>query len=455
MIITLLRLEYEATEPLSVSAPEAAGLKGAVDLPVAIDPWGEPFIPASGVAGAMRDHAREVLKEHHVTIFGSESAARSLHPEESLVPSPLRILGTRVVAGESQSDVVVTLRQTAISRVTGAAKDKSLRAREALAAGTRIVVYAMAEDLGVENRKQLAKVIRSWHPRLGGGGSWGLGTMVTKSLGHRELDLTKQTDLALWLGGDGPGWFDNLHWDEWTPQASQDVGIRRLKLTFRIDGDVRIGDVKQSQSGGDGVHAARSLKFGDEFVIPGSAWKGVFRSRAEFILRSCGVPTCHSTDVGTCGKPECATCELFGWTGVSRHASGRERGEGTGSRGRVRFVTTPVKGPATEQRTHVAIDRFTGGNRRGQLFTEEVLTRGTMSLSIELPSDCVAWAEPLFRWVALDIHDGYVGVGHGTARGMGSLKLTSPESVIEGCGNVVEALAQRRDFVESEGGRDV
>jgi CRISPR/Cas system CSM-associated protein Csm3 (group 7 of RAMP superfamily) len=174
----------------------------------------------------------------------------------------------------------------------------------------------------------------------------------------------------------------------------------------------------------------------------------VFRTRAEFILRSIGMPTCNSTDERPCGSPKCITCDLFGYTGS-------EAGEGpVGRRGALRFRTSTITGSRTVRKTHVAIDRFTGGARRGQLFTEEVLEGAQTCLEVVVPEHH-SWALPLLDWVAWDIHEGFVGVGHGTTRGLGSLRLKQSKSVRSRLTNLEESLSARRvDRNHQEGSHD-
>lgn len=77
----------------------------------------------------------------------------------------------------------------------------------------------------------------------------------------------------------------------------------------------------------------------------------------------------------------------------------------------------------------MALDRFSGGQTHGLLFNQEVVEEGTVNIDITVADPTLREeADALIKAVALDIHDGYVGVGHGTARGMGSLQLTDDDA---------------------------
>lgn len=68
------------------------------------------------------------------------------------------------------------------------------------------------------------------------------------------------------------------------------------------------------------------------------------------------------------------------------------------------------------------------------------MTHGNVKLVIEVPDE-FAWAKSLLDWVAWDIHEGYLGVGHGTTRGMGWLELTKADEVRGRLCNLTEVLA--------------
>jgi CRISPR/Cas system CSM-associated protein Csm3 (group 7 of RAMP superfamily) len=144
-------------------------------------------------------------------------------------------------------------------------------------------------------------------------------------------------------------------------------------------------------------------------LVPGTSWKGLFRARAGFILRTLHGEEAACTDQTGCGT--CLLCDLFG--------SAR-------ARGRLAFPDSPVTNAVTEKRTHVAIDRVTGGARDKLLFSREVVTRGTLTLRVLPLAPLQPWHRPLLAHIVRDLHDGLIGVGGGTQRGSGTLTLTSP-----------------------------
>ena len=156
-------------------------------------------------------------------------------------------------------------------------------------------------------------------------------------------------------------------------------------------------------------------------TVPGSSWRGLFRARAEFILRSCGIDACRSSD-RTCGQ--CPTCGLFGWAPAPDDPPERQ-----GATGLVRFHDSVVSGERLDY-NHAPIDRFTGGAAEAKLFERGSWRPGaTLTLTVEQVSTrrpVPGWARHLLALVARDLHDGLVGVGNSTTRGYGTVALTDP-----------------------------
>jgi CRISPR/Cas system CSM-associated protein Csm3 (group 7 of RAMP superfamily) len=150
--------------------------------------------------------------------------------------------------------------------------------------------------------------------------------------------------------------------------------------------------------------------------------KGLLRSRAEFILRSVGVTPVPCRDASCAVSGACWTCRVFGRGG------GRDEDDAAvGTRAAVRVADAVVAGGVRAERTHIAIDRFTGGVLDGALYTMEVLEAGTFPLAVErLPGgvdDGLAREiRAVLRLVLEDLNDGIIGMGGGTARGYGSVR---------------------------------
>ena len=154
-------------------------------------------------------------------------------------------------------------------------------------------------------------------------------------------------------------------------------------------------------------------------VLAGTGLKGLFRSRTEYILRSVGATPapCGTQQCGTCW-----TCQVFGSGG------GQDTGaEAVGIRSVIRIPDAAVHEPAEVRRTHIAIDRFTGGVLPGALYTMEALESGSFTLQVEqiaaLDAHRAEEIRAVLRLVLEDLHDGITGIGGGVARGYGSVSV--------------------------------
>lgn len=408
-IIDLVVVSLECDQPVSVAAPENAALK-SVDLPVAKRPTdGAAYLPATSVVGALRQHASVKLRpDELIGLFGGGGGDRD--DEKQFQPSAVRAMGTRIGKNQLQ-----TRAQTAIDRYRAAAAKGALRTRESLSAGTQFEVYLSLVGGSEEHRKHLRDVLADWQPVLGGGRSVGYGRARVTSIHHRQLDLARTKHLAEWLALGGPGTWQTDKWEPW--QCSDRSAKPGAEFVFTLVDDLRVaGHDKRDQSAPD--------------QLPGSSIKGIFRSRAEFVLRTLGLRACASTTADSvaaaaqgmdpaCRTNPCLICQLFGFAGGGADQPGQ--------RGALWFRDAALTDVKTAVRTHVAIDRFSGGQAHGLLFNTQVVAEGkaTVAVDIDLADEgrrAVAMA--LLNIVAVDIHDGFVGFGGGTARGMGSARLT-------------------------------
>ena len=154
-------------------------------------------------------------------------------------------------------------------------------------------------------------------------------------------------------------------------------------------------------------------------MLPGSGLKGLFRSRAEYILRSIEATPAPCQDQ-SCGQ--CWTCQVFGSGGGQDMAS-----TSVGVRSAIRIADAAVRDPVPVSRTHIAIDRFTGGVLPGALYQMEALESGTFTVDVErlttLDPARTDQIRAVFRLVLEDLDDRIIGVGGSVARGYGSVSV--------------------------------
>ena len=150
-------------------------------------------------------------------------------------------------------------------------------------------------------------------------------------------------------------------------------------------------------------------------VIPGSSIKGVFRSRAEKLLKgSCGVfgsdcfnRTRKINDVKERYLGNCPACRLFGSMSI---------------KSRIEFKDAyPLKDTVVlARRYNVGINRVTGAALTGALYQPEVLEQGTFEVNIYM-KNFFLWQLKTILQVIDDINEGFVTFGGLTSRGFGKM----------------------------------
>lgn len=443
---TLIRVDISINRPWAVGGVTRTG--DEVDMPILVDPRsraGADEAAATGHSAPADGNAEEGSASHRTAFLPATSLVGSLRrhlgddqdrwlgPAESTEdnpasPSRIRCLGTQL-SGKATATKRIT---TQIDGRRQAAAQRMLRVEEVVPVSDDAPTVArwwLQLDRSCDRLTDLLDALWSWQPVVGRRRSVGQGEATVSGVNYAELDLSKKkTHLTWWLSErhqwDGvskehepPGWrpFSKPPGDSSAPAAAGDA--EQLTASFVVVEPLYLGggEVRKSKGGRGETHVSQRQ-------IPGSSWKGLFRHRVEHILTVCGHAESDRARL---------VAALFG--------SGRQRGSSSsaGERGKLRFHTSVLpEGVQTITRTHVAIDRVTGGAldrsgkpgagaRGGALFSVEAIAADT---PVELLIDATAKLNPLERQllehVIRDIGDGLVGVGGLTSRGYGTLKLS-------------------------------
>jgi CRISPR/Cas system CSM-associated protein Csm3 (group 7 of RAMP superfamily) len=397
MIITVLKAVIDVDAGWAVGAADN-GVAG-LDRELLLDADGHPWVPPSSLAGSLRAH----LAGHGADerLMGSRPPAGEprtrADPPPKLDPSALWLLGTRTHragADDVQPPATTVEANTAVDPRRRAARPKSLRHSRVVDEPAVIELYAQFD--GELSDGDLA-LLASWQPQVGRDRTRGGGSARLRSLGYRAYDLNRDGDLRAWLETSGPDRFSVLA----DVPVTAEPALHLIDDEFEIVGALHIG----TGSRRDKTSVTRTR--GGQPLVPASTWKGLFRARTGYIIRTCWGETAACTDQTGCG--DCMLCDLFG---------------STIRRGRIAFRSSTVTSAKHQTRAHVAIDRVSGGARDKLLFTDDVITAGTIRLTISALGDIAEWERDLLRHVVRDLHDGLIGVGGGAQRGQGTLRLT-------------------------------
>ncbi len=419
---TLIRVDIHIDQEWAVgAAPDlwfrpdegrVAEEERAVRLPVQRDPAGRYQLPATSLIGGLRQH----LGVDAVRWLGADVGGDT-------IPSQLRCLAATLhpAAPDDGALEARTLTTTRIDPSRRAAHAGALRREEVLPPA--LVTWWLEWDHrdGDLRLPGLMKKLRTWRPIIGRRRAAGRGRAHVVAVWHRTVDLTTGDGLTWWLG-ERPA----LRWTsrkglpspQWTREegTSPDAGLPVLTWTFWVEDALHLGG-----AGKDGNVAFTGGK------VPSTSWRGVFRHRVAHIVR---VSTDDADEKVVERRVEETLARLFG--------SARERGssDAAGHRGQLRFGDSTVQG-ARQRRTHVAIDRISGGtvvgyaedpkdDRGGLLFDVEYFGPGaTLKLTIYDDSGRGISADDraLLQAVVRDLDDGIIGMGGMTSRGYGTLTL--------------------------------
>jgi len=211
------------------------------------------------------------------------------------------------------------------------------------------------------------------------------------------------------------------------------VNVCRVKLAIKPQGPLRIG-----------TQGNEIMKMNGRPFIPGSSLKGVFRSHLEKVARTINEnAVCNPInvkDTSSCTgrliaefedhnrqnpedkwkmypsdlayKNSCAICKVFGNGSLS-------------SRFKVDDAISEENVPPQEK-TIIAIDRFTGGVKHGATATLEVITQGSFETTITLQNFEI-WMLGYISILIKDLSQRLIRIGHGTSRGMGKIKASIKE----------------------------
>ncbi|RMH08666.1 MAG: hypothetical protein D6704_02655 [Nitrospirae bacterium] len=215
----------------------------------------------------------------------------------------------------------------------------------------------------------------------------------------------------------------------WRPVMHRQIHAQcTLELDIRAVSPLLLQGQQEEQGPASFYRAIDPQDKRKKYCIPATSLKGVWRSAAERILRTmddslvCD-PFNQDTDATqSCSKrfenssPEnvrhglCPACRLFGSTAQVGVLQLQDS-----------WISPKAK---VENRTGIAIDRFTGGVKQHALYTIAPLAPGT---SFRVRADIVnvdLWHLGLLALVHREMNEGRVRVGSGTHNGLGHVAVT-------------------------------
>ncbi|HHL22162.1 MAG TPA: hypothetical protein ENJ52_11635, partial [Aliiroseovarius sp.] len=404
------RFTLEALSPLLISGGDDDPL---LDNVLARDANGLPMLPATGIAGALRARMDPACANAYFGYQDGDEGARSpltltdalFHwsdnkPRDGLVLDLSKIRQDKVASFALQDSPVK--RDHVRLNEYGVADGNGKFIRSAAPRGSRFT-FEISQWGDGKALDTVADLIREGLS-LGGATRSGYGEMACIAEGRADLDLSSDKD---WETYEAIARADLGN----SPIDMVEVGPAEQKRTpgWRIEGRIEGPLITGGAPWEDEDRAPYREHFiawengegrvaGPVPVLPASAIKGPLRHRTLFHLRK--------------SDPENAEV-------LAKDLFGSERKDAEGHAGRLRFFEIVLAGSEEIRLTHVGIDRFTGGARKGVLFTDRMLWRPALTIEIAQLGAIPKVAQDAFEKALADLKSGLLGIGADWGDGAG------------------------------------
>ena len=387
------QISFELASPLAVSS----GRNDKTDKDIIRNSAGIPYIPASSVAGVIRN------------AMGDDSRVDKYFGFVKTVSQDNRIAD----AGDSKivfydavlkSGYHTSVRDSVALDQYKTAIDGAKFDMEVLEAGVpfQTLLEQNCYEGDTENvALEAAKLFLTERIVFGGKSMRGYGSIKNVKVRERSFDLTDPDETKAWLKFDP---YDEDCWKSGRPvEADSGDTPRKLDIQLNLRGGISVRryttDVKVKDSDSQPDMEQLTSHFGSgrntRPVIPGTTWAGAFRHRMEEF-------GCNPL--------------IFGYV----------KGNGEKSRSLIRFGESFIENGHDMTLSRNAIDRFTGGTKDGALFTEKTSYGGRTALEISWAGD-KPMEEGDIRALAAaltDLHYGFLAVGGETSVGRGLFSIT-------------------------------
>jgi len=471
-VLHLARFTLEAGSALSIGT---GGSDGVYDHPIVRDANGLPMIPGTSLAGVLRhlwiqnqgETAADRLFGHQ---DGDRGAASRLEvatcvlqdshgrPVEGLLLGPDRqcLENDRLLRAALATREDPAFRDRVRLTHRGVAKHNGKFDRSVLLAGYRFSgeLRLWSEQSDDPDWPELLALLNDPRLRLGGATRAGLGALVLRRLQVASFDLAgspeaiarfrslpQSLDATTGLKAMDP------------PVSKSQAPIRRLRLRLEANDFWRIGQgiapLGQYDKTPDLLPKTEPVVRWDPqgqgrieprlALVPASSVKGALAHRTAFHWNVLKKEFVDGEDGKDGKKPKTikeiqdweasehcdAVRELFGYAKDRETAAGRAR-NATGRAGRLLIddLYLPLPGPQhIGHLMHNSIDRFTGGVRNRMLFSEELLYKQPIELTITLLPGVEGTAPDARRALARALDDlcsGRLALGAGTTKGHGT-----------------------------------
>ena len=393
--IRYLRVTFKNTSPLAIGS----GNNDRTDKDLLKGADGVPYIPATSIAGVIREQAEKALK----------NALGDLEKESKI------IFYDGVITESSRQTWHISIRDSVRlddykTAVKGAKFDMEIL--EPGVCFETLFEQEMENNETENNEKdyltEIAEIFRSGQIRFGGKTTRGYGDIEVEVNGIQSarFDLSNGEDADKWLKfnpyvSSDNNWKPGVVFGEHIDQIDA-AKSRKIVLSLKQTGGISIrryttkpGTKNRNEPDMEQL-SVKSRDGRDVPVVPGTSWAGAFRHR----MKEFGVDVESKENI-------------FGF--VSGDRTDQK------AKSKLIFSESQLENGKYKTLSRNAIDRFTGGTVDGALFTERVYYGGTTNLIISwCGNDPFPEKEKKALAAAItDLHYGFLTVGGETSIGRG------------------------------------
>lgn len=379
---------------MTLKTPLCIGGDGTdnTDRDIIRDGKGEPFIPGSSVAGAIRDF---------LGLAKDKEGEMGYSLDEDGKMSPVFVYDMKF----NEEPVVITRDFVALDH-DKIAKPQGKFDMEVIDSGAKTTLY-----LEGINRQDTSYLFKDIFERIADGFNSGeirLGAKKNRGFGWLQVTEAKTCSFKEKRLNDWINFVPRWKTEIFESSNARDILLGRIStdkyidiiLPLKLTGGISIRVYSAEPGKADFSHITSNGKP----VIPGSGWNGALRERAYDILMELGMDE---------KKIEKLRGEWFGYVDIEKRKA---------SQSRIIYEESVIDGGASLPVVRNRIDRFDQGTVGTALFTEKSQFGGTTKLHIKIrkkgdDSDKVIMGILLLLFD--DIKDGYVSVGGQTAIGRG------------------------------------
>ncbi|MBR5315363.1 MAG: CRISPR-associated protein [Firmicutes bacterium] len=408
------KITFEPASPLAVGSGE----NRYTDSDIIKDSCGNPYIPASAIAGVQRALYEGEDENLYFGVIRKATGADHATSEEAL--DSRIIFYDAKMCNPADDRYYVSKRDSVALDKYKAAVNGAKFDIEVLEPGVTMVTY-MEENIEAGATSIADELAQRWlneEVYFGAKTMRGYGAIKNVKVFVKEFDLSERETALAWLDFD---MYDEKAWASGCTELVVEKTVKyEVAICLKQVGGISIRRYTTNVSTQDEtapdyeqltVHTKNANDKCVELpVIPGTSWSGAFRHRMMELLPDID----ENTYFGVAEKIE-------------------------KKRSLIRFSETVLEGAKAKVLSRNSIDRFSAGTSNGALFTEKTYFGGTTTLKVSFTKCPDAKVKKAFAATVADLNNGFLAVGGLTAVGrglftvekIGETPVTEPDNIYD------------------------